>query len=196
MTDNGKSAEKEPKTLKEKIDNLSLKFEKERFLIRVDELYYVLLTISIFITGFFISEYSSIVRNPLYSFPIIATIFTLLISFVIGLYGVIKDINEYRIYAWTLVVSCLFLTIMILILVVLPPQNRVIIYAILILIILLNILTTIKTKNWLTRVFESKKLKVKMPQTSRLFWLIVILPAFVIATSIIISLIIFLMSLT
>jgi hypothetical protein len=114
----------EPKNNDSKIEKILTEFgknkqnrEKERFISKVDNLYSVLLTISIFFIGLFISQNNLITSDPLLSFPIIGIILVMIFSFIMGLYGVMKNRNEHRIYAWVIVISCLPLILLIALLV-------------------------------------------------------------------------------
>ena len=195
--------DEESKTTQEKLDRLlsminesQQERKKENFLSRVDGFNNVLLTISVFLFGLLISQYAAIISNPLLSFPIIAVILAMVISFTIGLYGAIKNLDEKRILGWSLVVSCIGLIFMILIVVVTRPLvNSYVLTFIVIPVIALifNIFLTMKFSEWLEIQFNYKKFDGKegKKRLFKKFLSISSIPIFVISSSIVISVLMF-----
>jgi hypothetical protein len=209
--ENGPKSEKkeEPKdteTAKQKMDKLLLKFtesrKKEHFLSRIDGLYNALLTVAIFFTGLFISQYSSIAGNTLLSFPVICIIGATLTSFLIGLYGVINDLNAIRISAWTILISCLLWTGLIGVLVILTTalvgafqiSIPYLTGACAIAFIFVNFILTRTFRRWLERIFASRNLEITDSRKISFFRLTIIniSAIFIVSISILISTVVFL----
>jgi len=93
---------KDKQTLEEKIDSLLKGREKERILSRVDGLFNLLITLSTFIVGIFISQREFIATNVIISFPLIGVAFSLIFSFIIGVVGMLRNLMKYRMLAYCL----------------------------------------------------------------------------------------------
>jgi len=191
----------EPKTTEEKIDRVFAIVTEdhqgrkhERFLSRLDGLNNAFLTLSIFLIGLFISQFPVIAANPMLSFPIITAILAMVFSFAIGSLGILRDLNGIRIMAWSFGVSCLILLLMIFGLVSFlnyfhSESLKFISQAITVGLIVLNTFLTLKFAKWLEGIFHSKQLEIL--DSTKMKLLTIIIAIFVIAVSIIISVIIF-----
>jgi hypothetical protein len=94
--------------LEEKIDSLIEEIvqtrkerKRDRVFSKVDGLFYVLISLSTFVVGLLITQYSFLRQNYLLLAPI-GTLLSMLISFVIGFKGMINDSTELRIWSWCL----------------------------------------------------------------------------------------------
>jgi hypothetical protein len=103
---------KETKKLEEKIDSLLRDSEetkqerkRERTLSKIDGLYNLLITLSTFTIGILISQGKTIVTNVLISFPMIGIVFCMIISFIIGVRGMINNSMENRMLSYCLLFS-------------------------------------------------------------------------------------------
>jgi hypothetical protein len=194
--------EKKQETIKRKIDRLleiatedKQTRKQERFLSRLDGLNNAFLTLSIFLIGLFISQFTIIAANPMLSFPIITAIFAMFFSFTVGLLGILRDLNGIRIMAWSLAFSCLILLFMIFGLVsflnYFHNQNfSIISQVITAVLILANTFLTLKFAKQLEGIFQAKNLEIR--DSTKIKGVIIVVTAiFVIAVSIIISVIIF-----
>jgi len=100
---------KELKTLEDKIDLLLKGREKERILSRLDGAFNLLITLSAFIVGVFISQRDFIVTNVSISFPLIAVVFSMVIAFILNFKGMIT--KESQSMKYRMIAYCLLLTL-------------------------------------------------------------------------------------
>lgn len=107
-----KTKSKETKTLNEKIDSLLRDFEetkkerkRERTLSKIDGLYNLLITLSTFTIAIMISQSKAILTNVLISLPMIGIVFSMIISFIIGVRGMLNNSMENRMLSYCLLLS-------------------------------------------------------------------------------------------
>jgi len=94
------------KILEEKIDSLIEEMKKsrqqrkrDRIFSKIDGLFYVLITLSTFISGIIITQSHFLIETSVL-LPLIGVLLSMLISFAIGFKGMISYSIENRIYAW------------------------------------------------------------------------------------------------
>jgi len=102
----------ETKKLEEKIDSLLKDFEeakqerkRERTLSKIDGLYNLLITLSTFTIAIIISQSKAILTNVLISLPMIGIVFSMIISFIIGVRGMLNNSMENRMLSYCLLLS-------------------------------------------------------------------------------------------
>jgi hypothetical protein len=118
----------EAKTLEEKVDLLLMKFEesqqgreKERVLSKIDGLYTLLITLSTFIIGIVVSQRAVIELNVLLLFPLIGIVVVMIVSFSLGVKGMIRNSMEHRMLAYCLLISLPIWYVAIPVLVIMSP---------------------------------------------------------------------------
>jgi len=79
--------------------------EKEKILSKTDAIFYVLITLSTFVIGILISQRNVIGLNIIISFPLLGIVFSLIISFIIGVHGMINNSMKNRMLAYCLLIS-------------------------------------------------------------------------------------------
>jgi len=203
------SYEKDPNSLEEKIDCLLRNSEStqrerkgERFLSRVDGLYNVLFTLSIFFIGLIISQRSLIAINVILLFPTVGVIFAMLIAFGMGLRGMISNLYDIRIFAWSLLFSCLMWILPVVALVISAPLlnqfSNGLQLTTLIVVLLMGIANFILTRRftrWIEKSF-SNHLEIKIDVWTKIKRTIMIYVLVILAIITILTIIIFLLELT
>ncbi|HKZ94665.1 MAG TPA: hypothetical protein VJ249_08825 [Candidatus Bathyarchaeia archaeon] len=109
-------ATEDRKTLEEKIDFLIEESEKtkqerkkEKVLSRVDGFFYSLIALSTFTSGLIISQHDFLTAKESAGllFLMVAVVFSMLFSFIIGFKGMLYDSMKNRILAWCFLLVCL-----------------------------------------------------------------------------------------
>jgi len=98
--------EKKVDLLIEEIAKTQRERKRERIFSKIDGLFYVLITMSTFVSGIIITQSAFLIRISILH-PIIGVLLSMLISFIIGFKGMINDSIELRVSAWCMLAGSL-----------------------------------------------------------------------------------------